>query len=163
MANVGLGSLDGSDDAAKEKAENWYEGMGNYASMNGVTVNVISISDEDCRLENVGRVADMTGGSVDKIDSLEITNNFAGQIELTVMSSLVLTLLSSLSSLSLIARCRLVGARPVARPLRSLNTSCSRQFLCGIRLVCRNPSKSCDCHKCKCNNVRSSRTSTADR
>lgn len=49
--------------------------MGNYALMNGVTVNVISISDDDCRLENVGRVADMTGGNVDKIDALEVTQN----------------------------------------------------------------------------------------
>uniref|UniRef100_A0A6A7G8Q6 Sec23/Sec24 trunk domain containing protein n=2 Tax=Hirondellea gigas TaxID=1518452 RepID=A0A6A7G8Q6_9CRUS len=87
LANVGLGTLDASSDAEKEKAENWYEGMGNYASMNGVTVNVISISDEECQLENVGRVADMTGGSVDKIDSLQITHKFSGILQNPVIAT----------------------------------------------------------------------------
>eukprot|EP00479_Gromia_sphaerica_P005090 TRINITY_DN1609_c1_g1_i1.p1 TRINITY_DN1609_c1_g1~~TRINITY_DN1609_c1_g1_i1.p1 ORF type:complete len:100 (-),score=24.26 TRINITY_DN1609_c1_g1_i1:150-449(-) len=52
--------------------------MGNYGAMNGVMVSVVSITDDQCRLENLGKVTDLTNGSVDQIDPLELMNNFAG-------------------------------------------------------------------------------------
>lgn len=55
-----------------------YEGLGHFATMTGVTVNVLSISDDECRLETLGKVADMTKGAVDKISVADIHKNFHG-------------------------------------------------------------------------------------
>eukprot|EP01083_Nonionella_stella_P312000 1114355_1 len=79
LANVGVGSMEDISELGTTSAAEWYEGIDNLAQLAGVTVSVISISgDENFRLENIGRVADLTAGHVDKIDPLKVAKNFAG-------------------------------------------------------------------------------------
>eukprot|EP01083_Nonionella_stella_P057636 151216_1 len=82
LTNVGVGSMEDTSEQGATSAADWYEGIGNLAQLAGVTVSVISISgDENCRLENIGRVADLTAGHVDKIDPLKVAKNFPGKLQ----------------------------------------------------------------------------------
>lgn len=53
-----------------------YQKIGEYAKRKGVRINVISIIGEECNLEQLARLADMTGGYVDRVDPQNLTNNF---------------------------------------------------------------------------------------
>eukprot|EP00457_Paulinella_chromatophora_P000350 gb/GEZN01000350.1/.p1 GENE.gb/GEZN01000350.1/~~gb/GEZN01000350.1/.p1 ORF type:complete len:700 (-),score=146.51 gb/GEZN01000350.1/:2574-4673(-) len=83
LANIGLGALDG---AAREAAEEFYEQLGTSAARDGVTVSTISITDQEASLENLGRVADATGGTVERIDPLKLTEQFKGILENPVIA-----------------------------------------------------------------------------
>jgi hypothetical protein len=78
LANVGLGAMDAGAKGGQEQAavNEWYEGVGALAQLNGTAVSIVSIKGDECRLENVGRVAEITGGQVDRVDPLQLTNNF---------------------------------------------------------------------------------------
>jgi len=65
LANIGLGSLDGDD---RDAASKWYESMGAYAALHGVTAQIISIKGSDCALADLGQVAAATGGDVERVD-----------------------------------------------------------------------------------------------
>lgn len=79
LANIGLGSLENLEtDEQKDEVAKWYEDVGNYALSKGVTVNVISITDGECRLENLGKVTDVSQGNVERINPLELKDNFRG-------------------------------------------------------------------------------------
>lgn len=67
-ANVGLGSV-GNPSA---KAE--YEQIGQIAKSLGVTVNVLTIRGDNCQLEYVSLVSDISGGSVDIVDPLDLSS-----------------------------------------------------------------------------------------
>eukprot|EP01083_Nonionella_stella_P213757 770673_1 len=88
LANVGVGSMEDISELGTTSAAEWYEGIDNLAQLAGVTVSVISISgDENFRLENIGRVADLTAGHVDKIDPLKVAKNFAGILQNPVVAT----------------------------------------------------------------------------
>jgi len=70
-----------------DAAENFYENVGNTAAQAGVTVSFVSIADAECRLENLGRVADLTGGEVTRINPLELTTNFQGILEKPIIAT----------------------------------------------------------------------------
>lgn len=78
LANVGLGSLDNlQTDEEREAASNWYRGLGSLARATGTSVSVISIVGDECSLVDLGQLAEATGGSVDRVDPLELTTNFS--------------------------------------------------------------------------------------
>jgi hypothetical protein len=76
LANIGLGSMDTDDGANEEEAEAFYRRVAAYAKDNGVIINVISIKGTTCSMENLGILADTTGGQVDIVDPLELTKKF---------------------------------------------------------------------------------------
>ena len=60
LANIGVGSLEAkpsNDDQIADEEEDedpilkWYEALGDYAMSKGVVVNIISITDDGCKLE----------------------------------------------------------------------------------------------------------------
>jgi hypothetical protein len=61
-----------------EAEQDIYADIGRRAAEAGVIVNVISITDAQCSLENLGTVADLTGGAVTRINPMELVNNFKG-------------------------------------------------------------------------------------
>lgn len=85
LANVGLGALDTKDEDKKAEVEAWYDGMGRLAAAHGTNINVISIKGSECALEDLGRVCELTGGDVNRVDPLELSKNFA-----TVLSNPVI-------------------------------------------------------------------------
>ncbi|KAM8876405.1 circularly permutated Ras protein 1 isoform 1-T1 [Synchiropus picturatus] len=65
-ANIGVGNLEEEDLDARTLLSStiFYQELGEYAANHGVTVSVLSIEGTDCRLDELGRLADRTGGKV---------------------------------------------------------------------------------------------------
>ncbi|XP_008301089.1 circularly permutated Ras protein 1-like isoform X2 [Stegastes partitus] len=65
-ANTELGNLEVEDNDARTLLSStiFYQELGEYAANQGVTVSVLSIEGTDCRLDELGRLADRTGGKV---------------------------------------------------------------------------------------------------
>ncbi|KAM6897918.1 circularly permutated Ras protein 1-like [Xenentodon cancila] len=65
-ANTELGNLEEEDNDARTLLSStvFYQELGEYAADQGVTVSVMSIEGTDCRLDELGRLADRTGGKV---------------------------------------------------------------------------------------------------
>ncbi|XP_022046587.2 circularly permutated Ras protein 1-like [Acanthochromis polyacanthus] len=65
-ANTELGNLEVEDNDARTLLSStiFYQELGEYAANWGVTVSVLSIEGTDCRLDELGRLADRTGGKV---------------------------------------------------------------------------------------------------
>mmetsp|Transcript_33344 Transcript_33344/g.83779 ORF Transcript_33344/g.83779 Transcript_33344/m.83779 type:complete len:826 (-) Transcript_33344:85-2562(-) len=90
MANVGVGTLeDLVTDAEKQTAEQFYDELGERASKHGVSVSVVSIKGSDCRMENLGSVADASKGSVELVDPNNLTKEFASILEEKVVATRV--------------------------------------------------------------------------
>ena len=63
LANVGLGAFDGLlTEEEKEVADNFYVQVGAIAQQAGVTINIVSIQGDECNIESLSRLADLTGG-----------------------------------------------------------------------------------------------------
>ncbi|KAM7381837.1 hypothetical protein PAMA_012615 [Pampus argenteus] len=65
-ANTDLGNLEVEDNDARTLLTStiFYQDLGEYAANQGVTVSVLSIEGTDCRLDELGTLADRTGGTV---------------------------------------------------------------------------------------------------
>ncbi|XP_017273873.1 circularly permutated Ras protein 1 isoform X2 [Kryptolebias marmoratus] len=65
-ANAKLGNLEEEDNDARTLLSSniFYKDLGEYAANQGVVVSVLSIEGTDCRLDELGRLADRTGGKV---------------------------------------------------------------------------------------------------
>merc|ERR1719242_2287181 len=97
LANIGVGSLEAkplesastSDQIENEEDEEeeedvilkWYEALGDYAMSKGVVVNIISITDDGCKLENLGKIVEITNGNLKRINPLNLAEKFSGIIE----------------------------------------------------------------------------------
>ncbi|CAL1543139.1 unnamed protein product [Lymnaea stagnalis] len=73
-ANIGLGKLE--DSTEEQAALDFYTHTAESAFAKGVTVSVITIEGTDCKLVHVGMLADKTGGQVNIVDPLKLTEEF---------------------------------------------------------------------------------------
>lgn len=88
LANIGLGTLDNlQTEEEREAASSFYDQIGALAAESGVTVSIISIEGDECRMENLGKVSDLSGGSVNMVQPLELINEFANILALPVLAS----------------------------------------------------------------------------
>jgi len=85
QANIGLGKVGGKKEEEKQEIKDTYEKMARLAKANNVTINVLSIRGEDCCLEYLGTLADMTSGVVDIVDPVDMS-----KIVTTIMSKPIL-------------------------------------------------------------------------
>ncbi|XP_029312478.1 circularly permutated Ras protein 1-like [Cottoperca gobio] len=65
-ANTDLGNLEVEDNDARTLLSStiFYQDLGDYAANQGVTVSVLAIEGTDCRLDELGRLADRAAGQV---------------------------------------------------------------------------------------------------
>ncbi|XP_076842965.1 circularly permutated Ras protein 1-like [Brachyhypopomus gauderio] len=63
VANAGLGSLN-CDTRTLVSSSIFYQELGETAAAHGVSVSVVAVRGTDCRLEELGRLTDNTGGKV---------------------------------------------------------------------------------------------------
>lgn len=69
LSNVGLGAFDEiKTEEDSKKADEFYEMLGEYAKGKGLTVNIISIAGEECNIDTLSKIADVTGGNVERVD-----------------------------------------------------------------------------------------------
>lgn len=88
LANVGLGAFDEiktEDEIAKVKE--FYERIGEYAKGKGVTVNLVSIKGDECNIESLSTLQDLTGGSIEIVEPVNLTKNFANMLSKPVIAT----------------------------------------------------------------------------
>lgn len=59
------------------------------SASNGVTIDVVSVDSDACDLENLGSMADVSGGTVTRVKASELTSNFAGILANPILASQV--------------------------------------------------------------------------
>jgi len=83
LANVGLGDLERNYAEAKE----FYEKLGTLAKEKGTSISVITIKGEGCNIEILGKISDMTNGSVTRVDVNEMEKQFANIMKEEVIAT----------------------------------------------------------------------------
>jgi Mg-chelatase subunit ChlD len=113
-ANIGLGGLD--DDATSFErtfAEGFFTRAGHEAAEHHTTVSVIGIKGDECNLNSIGLLADMTGGSVARADAAELTRALSVLPMPRSVTSQYRTSVGPDTSMALVLSCSSVGARAV--------------------------------------------------
>jgi len=88
LANVGLGAFDMAVDPQDiEIINKFYEKVGNLAKEKGITINIVSIKGEECNLDSIQMLSDLTGGEVSRVDPVTLTQNFASMMAMPVIAS----------------------------------------------------------------------------
>jgi hypothetical protein len=79
LANTGVGALDTEETIAQ--SIQFYEEVSFFAKQKGITINVVGIKGDRLNINNLGKLSDVTSGSVDIVDPTQITQNFASALE----------------------------------------------------------------------------------
>jgi len=91
LANVGLGNFDEAKTEEQiAQVEEFYEKIGQYAKSKGLTINIVSIIGDECNLESLSKLADMTGGEVERVDPVSLTKNFSNILSNPIIASNVI-------------------------------------------------------------------------
>lgn len=90
LANVGIGSLD-SFKTTEEKlqAEEFYTKVANLAKESGLSISVLSIEGEECSIESLSKLAEFTGGDIERVDPLNLSNEFANILSTPIIATQV--------------------------------------------------------------------------
>ncbi|KAH3757449.1 circularly permutated Ras protein 1 [Pelomyxa schiedti] len=83
LANVGVGNIE----EGGLQGGSFYSAVGDLANASGVSVSVVSIKGSHCSIENLGRVADATGGIVDMVDPVNLDLNFKSVLQRVVIAT----------------------------------------------------------------------------
>lgn len=90
LANIGLGAF---DECKTEKdmaaAEEFYEKVGKLASEAGVTINVISIEGDECKIDSLSKLSELTGGQVERVNPTKLTDEFSNMLSVPVIATRV--------------------------------------------------------------------------
>lgn len=81
LANIGLGSLEGKE----TQFTPYYTELAEQAKLKGVSVSVISLIGSECSLENLSNVTEQTGGSVKRVDPIELTGELSCLADLPIL------------------------------------------------------------------------------
>jgi hypothetical protein len=88
LANIGLGAFDeAKTDEAMAKVNEFYERVGELAKSKGLTINVVSIIGDECNLDSLSRLAELTGGNVERVDPVSLTKCFANSLSAPIIAS----------------------------------------------------------------------------
>lgn len=88
LANVGLGAFDDAQTPEElQKVEEFYERVGEYAKSKGLTINIVSIIGDECNLDSLSKLAELTGGNVERVDPVALTSNFANILSQPIIAS----------------------------------------------------------------------------
>ncbi|XP_048473347.1 circularly permutated Ras protein 1-like, partial [Rhincodon typus] len=91
-ANTILGNLeDIKDDKIYQSSKLFYSHLAEYAMMQGVIVSVLTVEGTDCRLPELGQLADKTGGKVNITNPANLYNEFQLILEDDVIATNVTT------------------------------------------------------------------------
>ncbi|XP_051885373.1 circularly permutated Ras protein 1 isoform X2 [Pristis pectinata] len=86
-ANIGLGYLESVEEDMYECSKQFYTDLGEQATLNGVIVSVLTIEGTDCRLAELGKLADRTGGRVNIVNPINLPNEIQATLEDDVIAT----------------------------------------------------------------------------
>jgi len=84
LANVGLGSL---EFGLEETSEAFYAELGRFASEKGISVSLISIEGEECKLERLSTITELTNGDILRVQPEHISEEFANILSDNVIAT----------------------------------------------------------------------------
>ena len=61
--------------------------MGEFASEAGVTINIVSIEGDECNLDALSTLAELTGGTVERVNPTTLTKDFAAMLSIPVVAT----------------------------------------------------------------------------
>ena len=67
--------------------DEFYELVGQIAQTAGVQVSVVSIEGDECNMDSLGKLAELTGGIVERVDPTTLTKNFASMLAVPVIAT----------------------------------------------------------------------------
>eukprot|EP00826_Nyctotherus_ovalis_P031174 TRINITY_DN2488_c0_g2_i3.p1 TRINITY_DN2488_c0_g2~~TRINITY_DN2488_c0_g2_i3.p1 ORF type:complete len:562 (+),score=186.15 TRINITY_DN2488_c0_g2_i3:80-1765(+) len=88
LANVGIGSIENleNEKTAKE-TEEFYKKVGELARAKGVSISIVSIVSEECNLEMLSPLADLTGGDIIKVNPMNLSSDFASILSESIVAT----------------------------------------------------------------------------
>ena len=88
LANIGLGAWDECyTEEQTSAAQRFYENVGEFASEAGVTINIVSIEGDECNLDALSTLAELTGGTVERVNPTTLTKDFAAMLSIPVVAT----------------------------------------------------------------------------
>lgn len=88
LANIGLGAFDEiKTKEQQDKIDQFYERVATFAKEKGITVNIVSIIGDECNLDSLSKLAEITGGNVERVDPVQLTKNFASILSQPIIAS----------------------------------------------------------------------------
>lgn len=64
-----------------EAAVSFYEKMSDFAKSKGLIANIIGIKGDNLNIGLIGKISDQTGGDVDIVDPIKITDTFSSILD----------------------------------------------------------------------------------
>lgn len=61
--------------------------MGQYAKSKGVTVNIVSIEGEECNIDTLSYISELTGGNVQRVAPKDLIENFSNILSLPTLAT----------------------------------------------------------------------------
>lgn len=90
LSNTGLGAFDeAKTDAEIDKVNEFYERVGQFAKSKGVTINLVSIKGDECNIDGLSKLCELTGGFVDRVSPVTLTQNFTNILAKPVIATSV--------------------------------------------------------------------------
>ncbi|XP_072322458.1 circularly permutated Ras protein 1-like [Scyliorhinus torazame] len=86
-ANTGLGYLESMEEDVYKCSSRFYTHVGEQAALSGVIVSVLTIEGTDCRLAELGKLADQTGGRVNIVDPINLPKEIQATLEDDVIAT----------------------------------------------------------------------------
>jgi hypothetical protein len=90
LSNVGLGSLDEFqmlESSERERVQKFYDQLATFAQTSGVSVSIVSIKGTEANLEQLGHLAELTGGTVNMIEIKDLTKNFGNILASSIIAT----------------------------------------------------------------------------
>eukprot|EP00826_Nyctotherus_ovalis_P007910 TRINITY_DN12034_c0_g4_i2.p1 TRINITY_DN12034_c0_g4~~TRINITY_DN12034_c0_g4_i2.p1 ORF type:complete len:589 (+),score=158.60 TRINITY_DN12034_c0_g4_i2:146-1912(+) len=84
QANVGIGEM--SDYSSNEGSQKIYQSVAELALREGIVISLVSLAEEECRLDLLAPCAHKTGGNLVKIDPTNLSEDFAEFLEEKVIA-----------------------------------------------------------------------------
>ncbi|XP_078077388.1 circularly permutated Ras protein 1-like isoform X2 [Mustelus asterias] len=86
-ANTGLGYLESVEEEVYKCSRQFYSNVGEQATLSGVIVSILTIEGTDCRLAELGKLADQTGGRVNIVDPINLPKEIQATLEDDVIAT----------------------------------------------------------------------------
>jgi hypothetical protein len=69
--------------------DEYYERISQYAKSKGVVVSIVSIKGDECNIDTLSKIAETTGGDVQRVDPSDLIENFTNLLSLPTLATKV--------------------------------------------------------------------------
>ena len=79
--------MESSNEQAMKEATETYDALGAYAVEHGIVVSLVSIVEQECRLELLSGVSSKSGGNIIKVDPATLDKEFKGFLDERILAT----------------------------------------------------------------------------